>query len=792
MACGDAKGGGGMRVILYLIAVLGLVASAPDCWAQPGSGSTLDRIERQLADPRLDDAGFDRLRLLLEREREALNSQRAVQREEGQSVQAVLDSLGPAPSAGQPPESAVVANARQQLQQRLQRTADAVKEIDLAMVRLQSLQERLNAESRQKFTRQLAYRGAAPLGLEFWRQLASDFPATLERAASRFAQPEADFSAFAVLRAVLAGSVIAFVGFGILHVLQRRVLAAGAGRRTRTLALLSWMRWALLPLLALFGADLAVSRDRWFEQTLVGAVLAQTGLVLLWANLWLATARTLLRGGDLASPPLELSDRDRAVLLGRIRMLVAIAFVAAPFVYTFGGAASGIASRDLVFALAAVFQAVMLAAISDVRIWRRDLPGLSHETQQRRSLAASMLQVVAVGVVLAVVLGYFISARYFAFGALQSILVIGAAGMLRAALQELLRRPETAPAAEHLSEAEQDAQDQRETLNATWRFGVGLLLDLIVLVGAAALLLLVWGMSPRTLGGYALDLVYGISIGTVTISLVDICAALAVLAAGVAVTRFLSRGLNLRLERQTQIDPGVRNSVVTGIAYAGFVLSGIVSVTILGINLSNLAIIAGALSVGIGFGLQNIVNNFVSGLILLIERPVKVGDWVVVGNREGYVRRINVRSTEIETFPRASVIIPNSELISGVVMNWTHRDKFGRVDVDVGLAYGTDIEKAEAVLLRCMAEHPEVLPEPKPYALFRAFGDNALMFALRGHIANVERRVLVESALRKSIYAACRQEGIVIPYAQNEVHLADLDRIEAMVRNLSRKPGAAP
>jgi small-conductance mechanosensitive channel len=206
--------------------------------------------------------------------------------------------------------------------------------------------------------------------------------------------------------------------------------------------------------------------------------------------------------------------------------------------------------------------------------------------------------------------------------------------------------------------------------------------------------------------------------------------------------------------------------------------------------LSSLAIVAGALSVGIGFGLQNIVNNFVSGLILLVERPVKVGDWVVVGCQEGYVKRINVRATEIETFERASVILPNSELLQSSVVNWTHKDKTGRVAVRVGVAYGSDTKKVHEILLACARDHPDIVSCPAPYAVFRDFGPNALEFEVRGFLKDVDKRLMVASDLRFAIDAMFRAQNVEVPYAQNDIHLRDIDRIERVLSALAGAPSA--
>jgi small-conductance mechanosensitive channel len=182
------------------------------------------------------------------------------------------------------------------------------------------------------------------------------------------------------------------------------------------------------------------------------------------------------------------------------------------------------------------------------------------------------------------------------------------------------------------------------------------------------------------------------------------------------------------------------------------------------------------LSVGIGFGLQAIVNNFVSGLILLFERPIKTGDWIIVGNTEGYVKRISIRSTMIQTFDRADVIVPNSDLIANQVTNWMLYDPRGRIRVPVSVAYGSDTEKVRELLLEIANTHPEVITDgtsPTPRVLFLQFGDSSLNFELRCHIRNIDMRRIVMSDINFAIDKAFREHGVEIPFPQRDVHIRD-------------------
>jgi small-conductance mechanosensitive channel len=310
------------------------------------------------------------------------------------------------------------------------------------------------------------------------------------------------------------------------------------------------------------------------------------------------------------------------------------------------------------------------------------------------------------------------------------------------------------------------------------------LLDLIL--GTALLLLLLpsLGVPTRTIFSGLKTAFDGFKVGGLTISISDIGFAILLYLLVMSATRFAQRALEERILPQTRFDAGVQNSIKAATGYVGIVIASMIAISALGLDLSNLALIAGAFSVGIGFGLQNIVNNFVSGLILLAERPIKVGDWVVIGPHEGNVRHINVRSTEIETVQRASVIVPNSDLLSNALVNRTHKSSLGRIEIKLGVAYGCDTEAVRQALLDVAAAEPRVLAHPAPYVLFRAFGDSTLDFELRVFLADIEAGIFVKSDLHFAIDRLFRERDIEIPFGQTDIHLRDFDRIEALVQRM--------
>ncbi len=248
-----------------------------------------------------------------------------------------------------------------------------------------------------------------------------------------------------------------------------------------------------------------------------------------------------------------------------------------------------------------------------------------------------------------------------------------------------------------------------------------------------------------------------------TISAIGILSGIVVFVIGYFLTRWFQGWLDGSVMARGKVDAGVRNSIRLAVGYAGVALAGLVGISAAGIDLSNLALVAGALSLGIGFGLQNVVSNFVSGLILLAERPFKVGDWIVAGDVSGTVKKISVRATEIETFQRQSVILPNSGLINGAVGNWTHRNKLGRVEIKVGVAYGMDARRAHEILLEIAREHPLVLKNPEPFVLFVNFGPAAMEFEIRVFLADITNGSGVQNDIRFAVLDRFAQERIDIP-----------------------------
>ena len=291
-----------------------------------------------------------------------------------------------------------------------------------------------------------------------------------------------------------------------------------------------------------------------------------------------------------------------------------------------------------------------------------------------------------------------------------------------------------------------------------------------------SILIRVWdptGTLVETLSSYATD---GIPMGDIRVIPTNILAGILAFTILTGVTGWIKGWIDKRWLRQITADRGARDALVTVVGYTGFTISLLVGLSISGVNVTGIAVVAGALSVGIGFGLQSIANNFVSGIILLFERPIKAGDFVSVGDVEGYVKKISIRTTEIETLDNQDMLIPNSELVSGRVTNWVLHNPYGRLILKIGVAYGSDIEKVAKILEESAIQHEQVISDGRaspPKALFMGFGDSSLDFELRVRIVNIKRRYDVLSDLNFEINKQFISHKIVIPFPQRDLHITD-------------------
>jgi len=274
----------------------------------------------------------------------------------------------------------------------------------------------------------------------------------------------------------------------------------------------------------------------------------------------------------------------------------------------------------------------------------------------------------------------------------------------------------------------------------------------------------------------------GITIGKAKITILNVCYVVIFLLLIGYISRIIRKALQDEVLPRTRLDIGARASLVNVVVYSLWILAIYTGINILGIDLSSLAFMAGALGIGIGFGLQNTVNNFVSGIILLFDPSIQVGDMVQIGEDWGTVNRINIRTTIVQTFDNAALIIPNSQMLSNRVTNWSYKDPKVRRQVDVGVAYGSDVQLVRKVLLEIIHDMPDIMDDPAPRVDFSDFADSALIFRIRFWITSPEFWLTSPTELRFRIDEEFKKHGIEIAFPQQDIHIRSASGLEEILK----------
>ena len=304
---------------------------------------------------------------------------------------------------------------------------------------------------------------------------------------------------------------------------------------------------------------------------------------------------------------------------------------------------------------------------------------------------------------------------------------------------------------------------------------VRLVVSAMAIAGVAALTLGTLDLLPTVRS--ALESLMGatLEVGTVSFAAKAVATSLAVAIATFVLTGLTGFILDREIVPRLRLRPGAGYAMVTFTRWTIVIVGTVLTLAALGIDMAKVTLLASAVGVGIGFGLQNIVNNFVSGVILIVERPVGVGDLIEVGPLTGEVKRIGIRSSVVRTFQGAEVIVPNAELVSKEVVNWTRSDRQRRYDIDVGVAYGSEPQQVMRLLVEAAGDVPEIMKSPAPLAMFKGFGDSSLDFRLLAWVHTVDVGLEAQNALRVAILRKLEEAGIAIPFPQRDVHIHSAD-----------------
>ncbi len=738
--------------------------------------STADRAERVVEADRASDAAMEQLRTEIDGFRNTFNTARNANADRIQTLESQVNALGPKPEDGvTEPED--IAQLRKHLDEQLNALRVPRVISEEAFSRANGLISEIDRILRERQRKQFLKRGPSPLNFATWPAAWADIRKAL---VGLFNETSANLTSDVTKERLQnqAPGILALVALGLILLVYGRkwserggdYLRRFGGRGTGVWSFVISLLRILLPWVGVVALTAAID---------LTGVLGLRGTLMLkqvpyWAAIlfvfdWVGRQVYLIAAA-------QNFQRLSAGQITEIRIYVDILAVML-ILHDLIGLFERIeniaeSTRAVVLFPVIVVTSLLLLRIRQIR--RTDIPTESGESK-RASSFSQVVEVVrrivfllGISAPILALLGYTNASEAIVFPAVKTLVLIAILVIVQRFVSSLY------------GWFTGQGDSARDSLFAVL---VGFFLALV----SIPILALIWGAREADLREIWSQLLQGFSMGGVTISPSNFLTFVAVFAIGYGLTRLLQGGLRNSLLPKTRIDPGGQNAIVSGTGYVGIFIAALVAITVAGFDLSSLAIVAGALSVGIGFGLQTIVSNFVSGIILLVERPISKGDWIDVNGMMGYVRDISVRSTRIETFDRTDVIVPNSDLISGVVTNYTRGNTIGRVIVPVGVAYGTDTRKVETILGEIANSHPMVLANPAPSVVFQGFGADSLDFEIRGILRDVNWVLSVKSDMNHEINRRFVEEGIEIPFAQRDVWLRNPEVLRAEEQNPTAK-----
>ena len=770
-----------MRILYLLIGIISLVTGAA---AQGDIEAVLPQVEDRQAElatyaSEIESQDADLIALqeqVRDLRRQAEDAQLLLQYKVDQ-LKADIERLGPAPAEGET-EAEAIAEERERLNAELRQYDAAWRQTSLNIAETQRLLTEIANLRRDAFLGDLFFRTASPLSSSLW---ASAFSQVGELNAgwnavigNFFEKVTAEGSRTNLALTFGAALALALFLWGpvrqrLHRMIQKRISTLEPLESRKVLVAAAHTAAGVLPVV-LGGYVLLEALRAIGIITPDGVPLSRT----IWAVFvsFFVVASTASAVFSPRNPawrilPLESGQAKQVLWLFLTAVfLIGMERIIVQEVEMFGPA------EDLMLllnAIGAILLAFVLLLLARHSLWTapaeneepgEDESGVRILTGAQIRILAGLAALTAIVAVLSgyIRFGHFLTTRIF-----YLLVLAGAIWTVRALLRELIRVFDR-----RFSQHRTEQGEASEQMAYYW---ISITVDILAFLVFIPPALLILGAAWADVSGIIVDAFTGFNIGNVRISLAKILGAVALVALIIYGTRIIQSMAEARIFKATRMDAGVRNSLKTLIGYVGLIIAFMVGIGSLGFDLSNLAIIAGALSVGIGFGLQSIVNNFVSGLILLFERPIKVGDWVVTSSGEGTVERISVRSTEIKTFDRSSIIVPNADLISNAVTNWTHKDKIGRLTIPVGISYSLDPEIAIKLLEEVAAECKDIMKYPAAYVYFADFGDSSLNLQLRCYIRNVEQTLTVRTKLRVAIWKKFHENDVEIPFPQRDLHL---------------------